>query len=138
MDTAEKIIQICKEQKIPVSTLEKACGFANAYIRKRVGGRIPSDRVKQIAEYLHVHPSELDPEMFSSEYSDPKYDGIVRRLASDKIFEEAVMELYGADSESIAELKRQFQRLHEYARRISEIPSLYYDEKKNKNAPTAG
>lgn len=32
MNTVDRIKAICKERKIPISRLEKACGFANGYI----------------------------------------------------------------------------------------------------------
>lgn len=124
MDTAERIIALCKEKKIPVSTLEKSCGFANAYIRGRIGGKIPPDRVKIIAEYLHVHPSEIDPSMFSSEYSNPKYDGVVRRLSEDPVFEDVVLNFYNMSSDEISTMENQFKRLSEYVKQISNMKPL--------------
>lgn len=32
MNTVDRIKEICKERRIPLSRLEKACGFANGYI----------------------------------------------------------------------------------------------------------
>lgn len=54
MDSVELIKQICKERKIPISHLEKECGFSNGYIRNLREGKLPADRLHKIAEYLGV------------------------------------------------------------------------------------
>lgn len=54
MNTVEKIKAICKERKIPISILEKACGFANGYIGQLKKGSVPDDRLLKIASYLSV------------------------------------------------------------------------------------
>lgn len=133
MDTAEKVIALCRERKIPISTLEKACGFSNAYIKGRIGGKIPPDRIVKIAEFLHVHPSELEPTIFPEDYSNPKYSGVVRRMSEDKVFEDLVFEFYGMSSNEIINMEEQYQRLAEYAKRISELPSIYMQEKKEED-----
>lgn len=53
MNSIEIIKDICKKRKIPISKLEKDCGFGNGYISKAAGG-ITSDRLKVISEYLDV------------------------------------------------------------------------------------
>ena len=57
MNTVEKVKAICKERKIPISRLEKACGFANGYIGQLKKGSIPDDRLMKIAAFLSV-PAE--------------------------------------------------------------------------------
>lgn len=50
----EKILQTCKEKKIPISKLETECGLGNGTIR---GWRTSSPRVnslKKVADYLGV------------------------------------------------------------------------------------
>lgn len=59
MDSVELVKKICKERKIPISRLEKDCGFSNGYIRKLQEGKFPSDRLLVIAEYLDVPISYL-------------------------------------------------------------------------------
>lgn len=59
MDTVERIKQICKQRHIPLSRLERECGFANAYIAKLKEGKIPADRLYKIAEYLNLTPAYL-------------------------------------------------------------------------------
>lgn len=59
MDSVELVKKICKERKIPISRLEKDCGFSNGYIRKLREGKFPSDRLAIIAEYLNLSVSYL-------------------------------------------------------------------------------
>lgn len=54
MDSVELVKKICKERKIPISRLEKDCGFSNGYIRKLQEGKFPSDRLLIISEYLNL------------------------------------------------------------------------------------
>lgn len=59
MDSVELVKKICKERKIPISRLERDCGFSNGYIRKLQEGKFPSDRLLKIAQYLDVPFSYL-------------------------------------------------------------------------------
>lgn len=59
MNEVEKVKEICKERHIPISQLEKDCGFANGYIRRLRKGTFPSVRLLIIAKYLNVPLSEL-------------------------------------------------------------------------------
>lgn len=59
MTEVEKVKQICKERKIPISKLEKACGFCNGYIGQLKKGVFPSDRLLKVAAYLGVPLSKL-------------------------------------------------------------------------------
>lgn len=59
MNEVEKVKKICKERKIPISKLEKECGFCNGYIGQLKKGIFPSDRLIKIANYLGVPLSEL-------------------------------------------------------------------------------
>lgn len=54
MDSVEFVKKICKERKIPISRLEKDCGFSNGYIRKLKEGKFPSDRISTISDYLNL------------------------------------------------------------------------------------
>lgn len=54
MNSVEKVKELCKERKIPISKLEKDLGYANGYIGQLRKGVFPSDRLIQIAEYLGV------------------------------------------------------------------------------------
>ena len=59
MNTVERIKNICKERKIPISKLEKDCGFSNGYIGQLKKGTVPDDRLRIIADYLKISSEEL-------------------------------------------------------------------------------
>lgn len=59
MNTVDRIKEICKERRIPLSRLEKACGFANGYIGQLKKGSLPDDRLVRIADYLGVTPEYI-------------------------------------------------------------------------------
>lgn len=46
--------EICQQRKIPISQLEKDCGFANGYLNPKKMTKIPYDRAKTIAGYLGI------------------------------------------------------------------------------------
>lgn len=54
MNEVERVKGICKEKKIAISNLEKACGFSNGYIRSLREGKMPADRLFAVAGYLGV------------------------------------------------------------------------------------
>lgn len=59
MNTVERIKAICKERKIPISKLEKECGFANGYIGQLRKGTMQNDRMMLVSEFLGVSMEEL-------------------------------------------------------------------------------
>lgn len=59
MDTIERIKAICKERGIAISRLERECGFSNGYIRGLREGKIPSDRLLKVADYLGLSATYL-------------------------------------------------------------------------------
>ncbi len=61
MNEVERVKAICKERKIPISRLEKECGFCNGYIGQLKKGVFPSDRLLKIADYLGVPLKDLSP-----------------------------------------------------------------------------
>lgn len=54
MNCVERIKSICKERKIPISRLERACGFSNGYIGQLRKGTMPAERLEKVAEFLGV------------------------------------------------------------------------------------
>ncbi len=54
MDSVEIIKNLCKERNIPISKLEKDCGFSNGYIRGLRKGKMPIERAKIVSSYLDV------------------------------------------------------------------------------------
>lgn len=59
MTPVEKIKIICKERKIPISKLEKECGFANGYISQLKKGMMPYDRLMKVCSYLSLSAFDL-------------------------------------------------------------------------------
>ena len=52
MNEVEKVIALCKQTNTPISTLEKACGFANGYVSRLRKGFFPPDRKERINAYF--------------------------------------------------------------------------------------
>lgn len=48
---------ICNDRGIPISTLEKDCGFSNGYLNPKKLVKIPYDRALIIARYLDIPAS---------------------------------------------------------------------------------
>ena len=59
MTTIDRIREICKERNIPISRLEKACGFSNGYINSLSKGVMPFDRLYKVAVFLNVSSEYL-------------------------------------------------------------------------------
>lgn len=59
MNTVDRVKMICKERKIPLSRLERECGFSNGYIGQLKKGSIPDDRLLKIANYLGMTVDQL-------------------------------------------------------------------------------
>lgn len=58
MNTVDRVKSLCKERGVPISRLEKACGFANGYIGQLKKGSVPADRLAKIANFFDV-PMEI-------------------------------------------------------------------------------
>ena len=54
MNSVERVKEICREKKIPISKLERELGFANGYISQLKKGTFPADRLLLIAKYLNT------------------------------------------------------------------------------------
>lgn len=54
MNAVEMVKEICKERNIPISRLERECGFSNGYISKLKKGYFPIDKAEKIANYLNI------------------------------------------------------------------------------------
>lgn len=75
MNEVDKVKAICKERNIPLSRVEKSCGFANGYIGQLKKGVFPSDRLIKIADYLDVPLSELSETAAQVDYQVISPDG---------------------------------------------------------------
>lgn len=54
MNSVERVKEICREKKIPISKLERELGFANGYISQLKKRTFPADRLLLIAKYLNT------------------------------------------------------------------------------------
>lgn len=54
MNSVERVKNMCKTRKIPISKLEKDLGFSNGYIGQLRKGVFPDDRLIKIADYFSV------------------------------------------------------------------------------------
>lgn len=82
MGIADIIKTECKNQKIPVSRLEKDLGFCNGYVRG-LKDKIPLDRAKEISEYLGIPMSLLmgnDAQTEENYFLDPETQGLAEEL----------------------------------------------------------
>lgn len=76
MDSVERVRQICKSKKIPISKLEKDLGYSNGYISQLRKGVFPSDRLISIAEYLGVSTNYLMTGKDDSQVDGNPYGGL--------------------------------------------------------------
>lgn len=53
-NSVQFVRNICQERGIPVSQLERACGFSNGYLNPRKMTRLPYDRAVAVAQYLEL------------------------------------------------------------------------------------
>ena len=58
-NSVEYVRSICHQRRIPISTLEKACGFSNGYLNPKKMARIPYDRAVLIGQYLDIPASQI-------------------------------------------------------------------------------
>jgi len=58
-NSVEYVRDICQQKKVPVSALEKACGFSNGYLNPKKMARIPYDRAVLISKYLDIPVSRI-------------------------------------------------------------------------------
>ena len=58
-NSVEFVRSICQERRIPISALEKACGFSNGYLNPKKMARIPYDRAVLIGQYLNIPASKI-------------------------------------------------------------------------------
>lgn len=58
-NSVQYIREICRQRKIPISQLEKDCGFSNGYLNPKKISKISYDRAKKVAEYLGISVSSI-------------------------------------------------------------------------------
>ena len=83
MNSVERVKQLCKKHRIPVSKLEKELGYANGYIGQLRKGTFPSDRLKEISNYLDVSIEYLVTGEEKNDTENYVLNVEVRKLAQD-------------------------------------------------------
>lgn len=69
----EYIREVCKKNKIAISSLEKACGFANGYLNPKKASKIPYERALQIAEFMNSQGVSIDMNsILGAAYEEPE------------------------------------------------------------------
>lgn len=106
MTTVERIISICKERGIPISKLERACDFANGYIRKLSKGTLPNDRLAKVAEYLGVTTEYLTTgENPDGYYFDKETAELAQQIYQDKEMHMLFDAVRGSTAEEIRDFR---------------------------------
>lgn len=80
MTTVERILEICHEKRIPISKLERDCGFANGYVKQLKKGTMPNDRLAKVADYLGVTIEYLTTGETQGYYYDPETARIAQEI----------------------------------------------------------
>lgn len=124
MNSVELVKKICKERKIPISRLEKDCGFSNGYIRKLQEGKFPSDRLMIIANYLNLSVSYLmtggEKEESPIYYTNEETAKLAQEMYEDE------------DMRSLFDMKRNMPP-ERFKAHIEFMKNLYDQEKGNNN-----
>ena len=53
-NSVEYIRSVCRQRKIPISQIEKDCGFGNGYLNPKKLKKLPYDRAVAAANYLDI------------------------------------------------------------------------------------
>jgi transcriptional regulator with XRE-family HTH domain len=111
MTSVERVKTICKERKIPLSRLERECGFANGYISQLKKGTMPEDRLRKVADYLGVSAEFLATgEEQGHYYTDDEAREMIEFLKNNKDYKvlfDALKTIRPSDIESIKEFIEQ-------------------------------
>ena len=71
-NSVQYIRGLCRDREIPISKLEKECGFANGYLNPKKLKKIPYERALIIAKYLGIDINDiLNGPLSSSDTPDP-------------------------------------------------------------------
>ncbi|MDO7864862.1 helix-turn-helix transcriptional regulator [Brochothrix thermosphacta] len=82
MDIFLKVKQLCKENKIAVSELERIMGFGSSSIRKWEGRSPSAERVKKVAEFFNVTTDYLLDHSPTIHYNSADGDELARYFNS--------------------------------------------------------
>ena len=101
-NSVQFVRDICKERGIPVSLLEKSCGFSNGYLNAKKLARLPYDRAQLIADYLGLDVTYI---LTGEKNSAPTREG--RSAVTD---EDIKFALFGGDGEITDEMYEEVKR----------------------------
>ena len=101
-NSVQFVRDICKERGIPVSQLEKACGFSNGYLNAKKLTRLPYDRAQLIADYLELDVTRI---LTGEQATAPAPED--RRAVSD---EDIKFALFGGDGDITDEMYEEVKR----------------------------
>lgn len=104
--SVEYVRELCRQRKIPVSTLERQCGFSNGYLNPRKLTQLPYARAVAIAEFLDVSVEEI---LTGKTENAPAPEG--RRVITDADIKFA---LFGGDGEITDEMYEEVKKFAAY------------------------
>ena len=87
MNAVELVKEICKERNIPISRLERECGFSNGYISKLKKGYFPIDKAEKIANYLNIDVNILIGVQIPVQH-DEYYQDALSALVAQEMFDD--------------------------------------------------
>ena len=105
-NSVEYLRQLCRERKIPVSQLERSCGFSNGYLNPRKLTKLPYDRAAAAAEYLGITAEEV---LTGKKESAPPAESAVKVTDEDIKFA-----LFGGDGEITDEMYEEVKKFAAY------------------------
>ena len=101
-NSVQFVRDICKERGIPVSQLERQCGFSNGYLNAKKLARLPYDRAQQIAAFLGIDADQI--------LTGEKKDAPAREGRSAVTGEDIKFALFGGDGEITDEMYEEVKR----------------------------
>lgn len=90
-NSVQFVRDVCQQRRIPVSALEKACGFSNGYLNPKKMAKISYDRAVLISKYLDIPVTRI----LTGE-DDPAASDSVQKNVTD---EDIKFALFGGDGE---------------------------------------
>ena len=101
-NSVQFVRDICRERGIPVSQLERHCGFSNGYLNAKKLTRLPYDRAQLIADYLGLDVTTV--------LTGKKNDAPAREGRSAVTDEDIKFALFGGDGEITDEMYEEVKR----------------------------
>ena len=113
-NSVEYLRQLCRQRKIPVSQLERACGFSNGYLNPRKLTRLPYDRAVAAARYLGVSVEEV----LTGKKESAPYAGSEVKVTDEDI----KFALFGGDEEITDEMYEEVKKFASYLKHRGSAP----------------